>query len=67
MADEQEYSKLEKRWIELCKAAYRGDLAEVNKLLKMKVLPSCQDPSHVARMTPLHNAALKGRSLNMLL
>jgi hypothetical protein len=61
-APQQEFSQLEKRWIELCKAAYRGDLETVNNLLKLKVLPSCQDPSHVARHTPLHNAALKGES-----
>jgi len=56
----QEFSALEKRFIELCKASYRGDLDAVKELLKLRVLPSCQDPSNVARPTPLHNAALKG-------
>ena len=60
--DSGDYSQLELRWIELCRAAYRGDLKEVNRLLTLKVLPSCADPSNVARPTPLHYAALRGTS-----
>jgi hypothetical protein len=65
-APQQEFSQLEKRWIELCKAAYRGDLEAVTNLLKLKVLPSCEDPSHVSRHTPLHQAALKGERCRFL-
>jgi hypothetical protein len=58
--EEPIYTEMEKRFITLCKAAYRGSVEDVTKSLKLKVLPNCQDPSNVAKPTPLHYAALRG-------
>ena len=52
--DEPIYTEMEKRWIKLCKAAYRGSEEDVNKMLRLKVLPNCTDASNVAKPTPLH-------------